>query len=292
MKKGREICEKILFPPLWLTVILTMISAATLVAVFRNGMEYTMFSYLVYVLSAYTLTVDCIFLVGILPKRYIRTKQKVYAHPLGNRYMTDAVFRVRISLYLSLVPTLAYSVIKLVLGFIYSSLWLGAVAIYYMLLSLLRFILLRYINTDKEKQTILYEYKRYRLCGIFMLILNLSLSGIVFQMVWQNKGYNYPGTLIFAAAAYTFYTVTVSAIDIVKYRKYKSPILSATKVIRFAAAIVSLLSLETAMLARFGGDESYRQIMTVLTGSGVCIIVLGMSVYMILKSCKEINSHF
>ena len=49
-----------------------------------------------------------------------------------------------------------------------------------------------------------------------MLILNLSLTGIVFMMVWQNKAYSYPGTLIFAAA-YTFYTVTISLIDIVKY---------------------------------------------------------------------------
>lgn len=53
--------------------------------------------------------------------------------------------------------------------------------------------------------------------------------------------------------------MTVSVIDLVKYRKYKYPVLSAAKAIRFAAALVSLLSLETAMLAQFGDDESFRR---------------------------------
>ena len=145
------------------------------------------------------------------------------------------------------------------------------------------------MNSDKEKKGLLYEYKQSKLCGILLLILNLSLTGIVFQMVWQNGGYSYPGTLIFAAGAYTFYTVGSSIIDIVKYRKYKSPVLSAAKNIRFAAALVSLLSLETAMLAQFGNDEAYRFLMTLLTGSAVCLIVLGISVYMIVKANIGIN---
>ena len=75
----------------------------------------------------------------------------------------------------------------------------------------------------------------------------------------------------------------------IKCRKYKSPVLSASKAIRFASALVALLSLETAMLAQYGNDEVFRRVMTSLTGAGVCIIVLAMSVYMIVKANRELH---
>lgn len=289
MNKWKIIGKKLFFLPLWLIILLSLVSAIALVMVFVNKWEENPIAYAVYTLSAYSLTVVCIFTTIHFPKLYAKIKNRIYTHPFGNKYMTDAVFKVQISLYISLTINIIYSVFKLVSGIVYSSFWWGAVAVYYIMLSLLRFLLLRYMRTDKEKQGLLNEYKRYRLCGILMLILNLALTAIVFQMVWQNKGYTYPGTLIFLAAAYTFYTVTGSIIDIVKYRKYKSPVLSASKAIKFAAALVSLLSLETAMLAQFGNDENYRRIMTALTGSGVCLIVLAVSIFMIVRSNKEIK---
>ncbi|MEE1318924.1 MAG: hypothetical protein UHD05_05375 [Ruminococcus sp.] len=65
--------------------------------------------------------------------------------------------------------------------------------------------------------------------------------------------------------------------------------MSAAKALRFAAALVSLLSLETVMLMQFGNDESFRRLMTALTGAGVFIMVFGMSVYMIIRANREIK---
>ena len=289
MEKWKKICKKLLFPPAWLAVPLTLVSIGALIVVFLKDWEETPISYIVYALSAYTAAVACAFSVKALPEWCQRLKTTAYARPAGSLYMTDAAFRVQVSLLISLGITLAYSVLKLVSGIVYSSLWLVAVALYYILLSVLRSVLLYYMYAEKGERDILLEYKQYRLCGYIMLVLNLSLTGIVIQMVWKNQGFHYPGTLIFAVAAYTFYTVTVSVIDMVKYRKYKNPVLSAAKAIQFAAALVSLLSLETAMLAQFGGDESFRRWMTALTGAGVCAIVLGMSVSMISKANREIG---
>ena len=55
--------------------------------------------------------------------------------------------------------------------------------------------------------------------------------------------------------------------------------------------LVSILSLETAMLTAFGeaGNDSFRQIMTAITGAAVCLLVLAMAIYMIIHSTKEIN---
>ena len=74
---------------------------------------------------------------------------------------------------------------------------------------------------------------------------------------WTSLGlvYEYPGVLIYAMAAYFFYAVIIAATNVVKFRRHGSPILSAAKAINLVAAMVSILSLETAMLAQFGSDN-------------------------------------
>ena len=286
----RDRIKKILFPPLWLMVVFVIVSAAGLVTVFSKSLEEHPLAYGIYVLSAYTVIVICISFGLDAPRYYREIKRKVYENPLGYRYMTDVNFKVATSLRLSLGFNLAYSVFKLTAGVFYSSFWMGAVAVYYLILSVLRFLLLRYMNVKIKRKRLLREYRQSKLCGILLFVLNCSLSGIVFQMVWQNKGYYYPDILIYAVAAYTFYSVISSIVDIVRYRKYKSPVISAVKTIRFTAALVSLLSLETAMLAQFGEDENFRFIMTALTGAAVCLIILGTSVVMIIQAERGIKN--
>ena len=121
--------------------------------------------------------------------------------------------------------------------------------------------------------------------------MNQALAAIVVIVIKQNKGFEYAEFLIYAMALYAFYAIITSVINVVKFRKYGSPVMSAAKVINLTAAVVSMLSLETAMLAQFGGDDViFRQIMTSATGAGVCVIILGMAVFMIAKSTKILKN--
>ena len=67
--------------------------------------------------------------------------------------------------------------------------------------------------------------------------------------------------------------------------------IEAAKVINFTAALVSMLSLETAMLAQFGGAEEvmFRRIMTGATGGVVCAAVLGAAIFMIVQATKQLK---
>lgn len=288
MEKWKRIIMKCLYPPVWLMILLTIVSSVALVAVFLKGWEETPIAYAVYVVAFYTLMVLTVFFAMVLPKRYKEMKQMVYDHPLGNRYMTDAAFKVRISLIASLTINLLYSAFKLASGIYYSSLWIGAIAVYYILLSVIRFVLLHHMQR-KQDAGMIAEYRSYRVTAVLMMLINLTLTGIVLNMIVQNESAEYSDVFVITSATYTFYTLTVSIIDLVKYHKYKSPVMSASKAIRFAAALVSLLSLEASMLVQFGDDESYRRLMLALTGAAVCVIVLSMSVYMIVHSTKEIK---
>lgn len=118
-----------------------------------------------------------------------------------------------------------YIAIKLFSGIYYRSVWFIALAIYYILLAVMRFILLH--KSKNSVMTMETEFKRYRLCGAMLLIMNQVLAGIVIFMVYQNKDFDYPGLLIYAMAMYSFYSIITAVVNLVKFRKHGSPLLSA-----------------------------------------------------------------
>lgn len=283
--------KKLIYPPFWLTVILSVASIMGLICVFVNGLDNSPIAYAVYVISFYTLTVVCIFLVRVLPKRYKQIKKKVYDNPFGNRYMTDAAYRTHVSLYFTLAVNLLYVAASILSAVIYRTAWFAILAVYYGILAVMRFLLLRFLSKKGVRKDPISEFRRSRLCGFILMTLNLTLSGAVLMMIYQNKGYEYHGILIYVMAFYTFFITVNAIVGNVRYRKYNSPVMSTAKSISLASALVSMLALETAMLSQFGTDTSdeFRRIMIAATGAAVCITVIAMSVYMIVKANKEIK---
>lgn len=284
--------KKLLFPPTWLMVILVIVSAAALSLVFIKGWTETAIGYITYVLSFYTLSVVCVFCTMVLPKQYKQIKEKIYNNPLGNRYMTDRVFRVNLSLSMSFVISMLYVGINLWSWHMLRSWWFMVLAVYYVIMAVMRFLLVRYVRIQKIGTNILSEWKRSRICAYILLLINLSLSGAVLMILYQSKGYDYPGMMIYVMAMYTFYSTIHAIVDIVKYRKLGSPIMSTAKIVSLSAALVSMLNLETAMFAQFGGDMALenQQLMIILTGAGVSIVVVTLSVILIVKATKAIRS--
>lgn len=283
--------KKILFPPVWLMLALTVLSAIALTFIFVKGLEESVGAYVSYVIAFYTLSVICIFFSMVLPKHYKTIKKKIYDTPIGNRYMTDAAFRTHVSLYASLGVNLLYVGINVLSFILYRSVWFTVLAFYYTILAVMRFLLVRYVRKVRIGKNRLGELKRTILCSSILLSLNFVLTGAVMMILYQNKGYNYHGMLIYIMAGYTFYITTHAIIDLVKYRKHGSPVMTMTKVIALSAALVSMLNLETAMFSQFGADmePQNKWLMIALTGAGVSIAVVTMSIYMICKSAKEIK---
>ena len=287
----KKVGKKFLYPPVWVILVLTVISAAALVLVFVKGWDTSPVAYVTYVLAFYTLSVLCVLLWLVLPKRYNEIKRKIYTHPLGHRYMTDAAFRTHISLYTSLGINLLYAAVNVVSFILDRSFWFVVLAGYYIILAVMRFLLVRYVRKVGIGKDRMGELKSTVGCSFILLTVNFVLSGAVLMILYQNKGFNYNGILIYVMAAYTFYITTHAIIDLIKYRKLGSPVMTTSKVIALSAALVSMLSLETAMFSQFGQDMSpeKQRLMIALTGAGVSISVITMSVCMIIKSLKEIK---
>lgn len=287
----KKLGKKLLFPPVLLMVILVIISAVALTLIFVKGMEESIPAYIVYVLAFYTLTVVTIFCAMALPKQYSTIKQKIYDNSLGNRYMTDRAFRTGLSLSVSYLISMLYVGINLWSWYMLHSWWFMVLAVYYSVMAVMRYLLVRYVRIQKIGTDILSEWKRSRICAYILLLINLSLSGAVLMILYQHRGYDYPGMMIYVMAMYTFYALTMSIVDIVKYRKMGSPIMSTAKIVRLSAALVSMLNLETAMFAQFGTDvaQQDQNLMIMLTGAGISITVVTLSVILIAKATIEIR---
>ena len=139
----------------------------------------------------------------------------------------------------------------------------------------------------REEKGLSYELQCYQRTAGMLFILNIPMGGMIVLMVQTNSGFSYPGYLIYLSALYTFYMMALSIVNLVKFRKMGSPILSAAKVLNFVSAMMSVLGLQTAMIARFSSrGEDYRKVMNAITGGAVFFMVMVMVAVMMVRSLK------
>lgn len=305
MKKFKDIVFKLLFPPVWIIILSSLIGFPAVIIALIFLSKTNPICYVSYVLSAYALTVLC----ANFPRARRRCKELIHSnevriivkfrsfmnrHKYTSMYLNDREFRAKVSLYSGLAINMFYAVFKCATGAIFRSAWLWAIGIYYVMLSAIRFTLLRNVRiTDKKEHTLerkVHEYKSTRSCGTMMLALNIAMTGMTIQMIWRNRGYEYRGYMIYISALYAFYCFINAVVNVIKFAKINNPILSSAKILSLAGALMSMFALQTAMFSAFGGGENYQRLMNTITGGVVCTMVLCMAVFMIVWSNRNLKS--
>jgi hypothetical protein len=244
------------------SILLFLVSGAGVIFVLVTERGESAIGIILYILSAYALTSIIVSLPKMVAdtQNFINTnktiksiKTAVYKNKFSNLFITDVSLRVKAGLYGSLLFSFIYAGFMLYMAFRYASFWFGAEAVFYIVVSFVLFILLR--NVRKDGTDMKKEYKVYRFCGFLLFALNAALTGVVYQMLNHGMKRDYPGLMIYAAAIFVFYCVIGDIVDMIMYRKYKSPILSAAKQFSFARSLVAMLGLQTAMF----GTTAYKK---------------------------------
>lgn len=293
MSRWKLLLKKLFHLPPLATLLIALPSFALVTYVLIiDSAEKGSLDYIAYLLSAYALV-----LVVTGTPDFIRAfcrlplLRGIRSHPLKERFFRDDTFRTRLTLYEGVLVNLAYAVVKLVCGILFRSSWLMAISVYYFLLVATRFVLLHHVNQKALGTDLRQEYQKCRICGIILLIINQALAVVVIFMVRQGKYYEYPGILIYVMAAYAFYAIILAIVNTVRFRRHPSPVFSASKVINLTAAMVSVLALETGMLAQFGSDNDmlFRTMMTSITGGVGCTVVFILVLFMIIRSTRKLK---
>lgn len=284
MKRIGSFLQRALHPPVWALICVPVVSFATLAAVFTGHYEDSAPAYLVYGMSAYSLAVWVAAVPGLTRRAKAaimdrKLMRKAVVSPVAGRYLKDLAFRGSISIYQGMTVNFFYVVFRIAAGLRYASVWFVSMAVYYLVLGVLRaYLIAGWRHRDPER-----ERRCYRTTAWLLFLLNIPMGGIIVLMVRTDSGFSYPGYIIYLSALYTFYTMVTSVINLVKFRRLGSPILSAAKVLNFVAAMMSILGLQTAMISRFSENgEGYRKMMNAITGGFVYGIVILIAVYMLL----------
>ncbi|MBQ3558206.1 MAG: hypothetical protein IJA07_01670 [Agathobacter sp.] len=291
--------KKVLFPHTFIVFLLFNLTVAGLIYIFVNHLEENILAISFYMVAFYSLVVVCARIPGIVKN----VKNGLYANKYSYTYLTDKDLRMRLSMYRGLLINFCFATFKIILGFVYNSSWLFAMAGYNMILSLMRFVVIA--RAQKKGLTEQEERRRglhsYEVCGWLVMVLNIAVSVIMFMVIVEKQTIEYHMIVTIGLAAFTFYCFIMAIINMVKYRERKNPVYAAVKRIDMVKAIVSIFTLQVAMLTSFGGQNAATpgvqadfnpNLMNTLTGIAVTIAINTIGAMMIAgarKDCKELN---
>jgi len=202
-------------------------------------------------------------------------------------FLSNFKLRQRVFLYLGALINLIYGTIKVAAGMIYGSLWLSFMGGFYLFLAIFRMFIISYERRFVENVDMDKEYRRYAACGYILIALDFFLIYILDMAVEFKAVVIYPGPLIYGMALYSFVTMGFAIKNLVKIHTISRPLYGAARIASLTAALVSMLSLEIALLGRFGQDEiNFRKMMTVVSGAAIFVIVGVMAIRMIYVGKK------
>ncbi|MCR4675139.1 MAG: hypothetical protein K5675_09015 [Lachnospiraceae bacterium] len=252
-------------------------------------MPNNFFANVFYGFSFYTLVTTCvngkaIWMYHILP---------LIEHiPFLHRLATDVKFRTVIFTRIALLINILYGVFQIVMGIESKTFWFVTLGAYYIMLIVARSTLLRGANPETFGKDLKEEYKKYVGTGIFLILMNLIVTGIVTVMFEENRTFEYPGYLIYAMALYAFYTLVLAIYGMVTFKRYNSPVLSATRCVNFACGMIAILSLEIALIHRFneGNAVHFANRMAAGTGFFMAVVMSIIGVRMIYRGTKKLQT--
>ena len=295
IKRIAKIFKSIFFPHIAIVVLVSVLASLSLIYSLIRLPLFHHISVISYLMSAYAAAL----IACALPELIERTKSfktKVTQKVNEKRKVSDesqlAQLKINLSLYGTFFYNSIYATFTLFLGLWHSSSWYLAIAAYYILLAIMRFSLLYYSRSNKVGEDITSELKRFKLCGILLLLMNTALTAITFYRTIENREFAHHGATATALALFTVSLFTLSIINIVKYRKFNSPILFAAKLISFVSALVSMLSLETAIIGRLGIylTDRIQKIITGISAFSVLSIIGYIGIFMVIKGSRELKA--
>ena len=275
--------KKLFCLPFLLVLILGALCTAGLVWVFVNGWENSAPACFLYAVSAWCLMALCV----KLPAAICSAKEWLSRHPKLTALLKNEELHFKLGLYFEQFLNFAYGIFKIISGVVLGSAWIGCDGIYNMTQALIQ---LFQILRRKYAKTLVQQWRSYRFCGVLILLMHLTLTGIVFQMINWNRAEDQGQIQVIATAAFAFYKITNSFLDVAKDRKHIHPVDSSIRMLNLAQAIFAIFSLQASMFHTFGAGENWEHLLNIITGCCVCLLIVSMGIYMIHRSNRELRT--
>lgn len=273
--------KKLLFPPMRWVLFCALVTILIMPVMGRQ--EHTGMLGGVWIFFVYSLMI----FACATPKMIRDVFVFLNAHKYTSMFVNDVNIRIFVSLYFNMVMTTMYACFDLFTGLLDRSEWLIAISFYYLVLTIIRFYLLSYVNRHHARFRIagrkfLEDLKRYRFTAAMLMVLLVPYCFIIFLMLEKYQAYSYRGLMMYIMAIFTIYQWIMVIFGHLVYRRIDAPVLTSTRVLNFACAIVSLISFETAWFAN--ADSELRQNIIALSGTAGGVIIFCVAFRMLLRA--------
>lgn len=191
----------------------------------------------------------------------------------------DKDFRINITTLFSTIINGTYAIGNLVLGIIGGSYWFITTGSYFLVLCFMRLGCISALRSKNEKKIYVG-----RLVGLLLIFLCIVLVGSVILSDRLDVVKPTHKIIMIAIAVFTTVKTTMAIVNIIKVRNTGNPIWVAIRNISCADAAGSILTMQRSMLVSFGEmDVSTIRLMNLLTGAGVCLIVLLLGIRLLKR---------
>ncbi len=280
----------VLLAVIYVLTVLFIAAALTLVIIGSTNPILEILSYISYAFAAIFLFYSVYTIIIYAPSARVNAVKFMRKSKFASHLLDNWGFRTVVFACFSLVLNFAYSIFNGAIAFLIGSIWYGALALYYVTLTLLRGSIIAYHKNKnikyEQKDIKRAEIKKYRRCGVLIVILPLSLSFAILEMVISNSAFIRYGWVVYAVAAYAFYKIIMAIYNMFKAKKNDDMTVRALRCISLADALVSILALQTTLLYTFSTNLQTNAFANALTGAVVCAITLALGIYMIINANK------
>lgn len=229
---------------------------------------------------------------NILKKLDKKLGDKKWYETLKNDYIS----RTLVFAILGSIITLCFALFNGIYGLVYKSVWYGAFAIFYIILSIQKCsLLLLYLsifkkfNEDKNRlkreKTKIYLYN-----GAIFIPLTISFSVVISVFFSVGKPSITGDILAIATATYTTYKVIMAIIHFKRAIKEKDDILQALRNINMVEAIISIVLLANTLITTFGTFNTSMQTLIIILGLFACVAIISLGIYMVVKAMLKIKN--
>lgn len=204
----------------------------------------------------------------------MKDRIKDFLHSLREDYHFRTVYTARVSALM----TFGFTVFNGVIGILYRSVWNISICIYYVLLAIVRRIIVRSQRKTGDKKQEKIIKKTYAVTHIILILIDVALVVPIALMVIGARNYTFGMIPAIAMAAYTTYRMTMSIIHYLKSKRNENHFIRVIRTINMQDTLVSVLTLQNALIIANGDDMASMMRLTMWTSAGIWGIILFFTV--------------
>ena len=202
----RRAAYRILHPAPWLLTVLSLVSFPLTFYFLWSGDSSSWIACTVYSLAAYSLTALCVGLPGAIAHLRTSVHESRLVRRLGNtetarRMANDGDFRRSAVMLRGIAANAVYAAFRVFTGLRLSSVWFLSIAFYYAALAALKACVAGVRHAAGRSDRTEYECRCMEKISRLVLLIDLPMGVMIFQMVIKNSSYNYPGSMIYLSGA-------------------------------------------------------------------------------------------